>query len=80
MLSAALTLSTGAAYTPLELETQRQSLFPQLGDKPANIRDKAVRLNKLLKEAAMVKAGRAAPSSATEADEVLLELERRKGQ
>ena len=78
MLSAALTLSTGAAYTPLELETQRQSLFPQLGDKPANIRDKAVRLNKLLKEAAMVKAGRAAPSSATEADEVLLELERRK--
>ena len=79
MLSAALTLSTGAAYTPLELETQRQSLFPQLGDKPANIRDKAVRLNKLLKEAAMVKAGRAAPSSTTEADEVLLELERRKG-
>jgi len=79
MLSAALTLSTGAAYTKEELEAQRQSLFPQLGDKPANIRDKAVRLNKLLKEAAMVKAGRAAPSSTTEADEVLLELERRKG-
>ena len=84
MLSAALTLSTGAAYTAIELENQRQSLFPQLGDKPETIKDKAVRLNQLLNEAAMVKAGRAAPRAIinndinqTIKDAVQQELERR---
>jgi hypothetical protein len=61
MISAALTLSTGAAYTKEEIENQRMALFPQLGDKPETIRDKAVRLNNLLGQA-RIKAGRAAPS------------------
>jgi hypothetical protein len=61
MISAALTLSTGAAYTKEEIENQRMALFPQLGDKPETIRDKAVRLNSLLGQA-RIKAGRAAPS------------------
>jgi hypothetical protein len=62
IVSAALTLSTGAAYTKEELEAQTRTYFPQLGDKPGTIRDKAVRLDKLLRDAAMVKAGRAAPA------------------
>lgn len=61
MLDAALTMATGAAYTPAQLESTRRTLFPELGDKPATIRDKAKRLDDLLKEAAMTKAGRAAP-------------------
>ena len=61
MISAALTLSTGAAYTKEEIENQRMALFPQLGDKPETIRDKAVRLNSLLGQA-RIKAGRAAPA------------------
>jgi len=66
MISAALTLSTGAAYTKEELEAQRAALFPQLGDKPATVRDKAVRLNNLLTQA-KIKAGRAAPTASTNA-------------
>jgi hypothetical protein len=61
LISAALTLSTGAAYTKEEIENQRAALFPQLGDKPETIRDKAVRLNSLLGQA-KIKAGRAAPA------------------
>jgi hypothetical protein len=83
ILSAALTLSTGAAYTPLELESQRKTYFPQLGDKDGTIRDKAVRLDKLLKEAAMTKAGRSAPKNtgepAFDLNEITKELQRRKG-
>jgi hypothetical protein len=62
MLDAALTMATGAAYTREQLESTRSTYFPTLGDKPATIKDKAVRLDKLLKEAAMTKAGRAAPA------------------
>ena len=62
MLDAALTMATGAAYTREQLESTRNTYFPSLGDKPATIKDKAVRLDKLLKEAAMTKAGRAAPA------------------
>jgi hypothetical protein len=86
MISAALTLSTGAAYTKEELEAQRSTYFPQLGDKPGTIRDKAARLDKLLKEAAMVKAGRSAPgmpsgmnAPAFDANAIQMELDRRKG-
>ena len=64
MLDAALTMATGAAYTREQLESTRSTYFPSLGDKPATIKDKAVRLDKLLKEAAMTKAGRAAPAPA----------------
>jgi hypothetical protein len=62
MLDAALTMATGAAYTREQLESTRRTLFPELGDKPATIRDKAKRLDDLLKQAAMTKAGRAAPA------------------
>jgi hypothetical protein len=83
MISAALTLSTGAAYTKEELEAQRSALFPQLGDKPATIRDKAVRLNNLLNQA-KIKAGRAAPAALQESpvnfdiNAINQELEKRK--
>lgn len=59
ILDAALTLGTGAAYTREQLQGYRKSYFPQLGDKPDAVREKAVRLNNLIK-AAEVKAGRAA--------------------
>ena len=61
ILDSALTLGTGAAYTREQLESYRQSYFPQLGDKPKNVEDKAKRLENLL-EAAYKKAGRAAPN------------------
>lgn len=61
MLDAALTLGTGAAYTKEQLEGYRRSYFPQIGDKPANIKDKADRLQKVL-QAAEIAAGRAAKS------------------
>jgi len=85
MISAALTLSTGAAYTKEEIENQRMALFPQLGDKPETIRDKAVRLNSLLGQA-KIKAGRAAPSELPsqnapvnfDMNAVIQELEKRK--
>lgn len=81
MLDAALTMATGAAYTREQLESTRSTYFPALGDKPENIRDKANRLDKLLKEAAMTKAGRAAPSGVAPAfdiDAITRELESRK--
>lgn len=62
ILDAALTMATGAAYTREQLENTRSTYFPALGDKPATVRDKAVRLDQLLKDAAMTKAGRAAPT------------------
>ena len=63
ILDSALTLGTGAAYTREQLESYRQSYFPQLGDKPKTVEDKAKRLENLL-EAAYKKAGRAAPKEA----------------
>ena len=63
ILDSALTLGTGAAYTREQLESYRQSYFPQLGDKPKTVEDKAKRLEGLL-EAAYKKAGRAAPKEA----------------
>ncbi len=62
ILDSALTLGTGAAYTREQLESYRQSYFPQLGDKPKTVADKAKRLEGLL-DAAYKKAGRAAPTA-----------------
>lgn len=81
LLDSALTLGTGAAYTREQLENYRKSYFPQLGDKPATIQDKAKRLQNLL-EAARIKAGRAAPASTPPLDvneAINQELNRRKG-
>lgn len=81
ILDAALTLGTGAAYTRDQLDNYRKSYFPQLGDKPATIADKAARLKNML-DSAMIKAGRAAPNSIPQIDvdaAVRLELDRRKG-
>ncbi len=61
ILDSALTLGTGAAYNREQLESYRQSYFPQLGDKPKTVADKAKRLEGLL-DAAYKKAGRAAPT------------------
>jgi hypothetical protein len=60
ILDAALTLGTGAAYTREQLQNYSRSYFPQLGDKPATIKDKQNRLTSLLRSA-NIKAGRAAP-------------------
>lgn len=86
MLDAALTMATGSAYTREQLESTRRTLFPELGDKPATIRDKAKRLDDLLKQAAMTKAGRAAPAPLPsgsslmniDTNAIIQELEKRK--
>ena len=59
ILDAALTLGTGAAYTREQLEGYRQSYFPQYGDKPGTIAEKAERLQNIV-DAAQIKAGRSA--------------------
>jgi hypothetical protein len=58
ILDAALTLGTGAAYTREQLAGYKKSYFPQLEDKPAQIKTKQERLNNLLKSAE-VASGRA---------------------
>jgi len=58
ILDAALTLGTGAAYTREQLEGYRESYFPQLYDKPNQIKDKEARLNNVI-AAAKIAAGRA---------------------
>lgn len=80
LLDSALTLGTGAAYTREQLENYRKSYFPQLGDKPATVSDKAKRLQQLL-QAAQIKAGRAAPAAVPQLDvneAIRQELQRRK--
>lgn len=64
ILDAALTLGTGAAYTKEQLMGYRQSYFPQLGDGPGQIKDKAARLKNVI-EAAKIAAGRAAPNESS---------------
>lgn len=84
ILDAALTLGTGAAYTKDQLENYRRSYFPQLGDKPATVKDKQKRLTSLI-DSAVIKAGRAAPSMpagvapAFDMNAIQQELDRRKG-
>lgn len=60
VLDAALTLRTGAAYTPVQLIAMRETYFPVLGDKPPAIKAKKERLETLL-EGAYIAAGRAMP-------------------
>jgi hypothetical protein len=60
VLDAALTLRTGAAYTPVQLNAMRDTYFPVLGDKPAAIKAKQQRLETLL-EGAYIASGRAMP-------------------
>lgn len=64
VLDAALTLGTGAAYTKEQLEGYRRAYFPQLGDKPEQIKTKRERLQNILKSAEIA-SGRAAPSIPT---------------
>ena len=84
ILDAALTLGTGAAYTREQLQNYSKSYFPQLGDKPANIKDKQQRLKSLM-DSAMIKSGRAAPTTpsgvapAFDMQAIDAELNRRKG-
>jgi hypothetical protein len=59
ILDAALTLGTGAAYTREQLEGYREAYFPQIGDKPNQIKDKQARLDNVI-SAAKIAAGRAA--------------------
>jgi hypothetical protein len=61
VLDAALTLGTGAAYTREQLEGYRKAYFPQLGDKPEQIKTKRERLQNIL-ESAAIASGRAASS------------------
>jgi hypothetical protein len=92
ILDAALTLGTGAAYTREQLAGYKKSYFPQLEDKPAQIKTKQERLNNLLKSAE-VASGRAAgqitapipklPNVSTDAglpsaDAIKAEIERRR--
>jgi hypothetical protein len=58
ILDAALTLGTGAAYTREQLEGYREAYFPQLFDKPNQIKDKQARLENVI-NAAKIAAGRA---------------------
>lgn len=59
-LDAALTLSTGAAYTKEQLEGLRNSYFPQVGDDPTTAAAKQQRFEALV-NSAYIAAGRAAP-------------------
>lgn len=59
-LDAALTLSTGAAYTKEQLEGLRNSYFPQIGDDPKTVAAKQQRFESLV-NSAYIAAGRAAP-------------------
>ncbi len=80
-----MTLGTGAAYTREQLDNYRKSYFPQLNDKPGTIKDKQQRLKSLL-DSAMIKSGRAAPTTQSNAvapafdmQAIEAELNRRKG-
>ena len=61
VLDAALTLRTGAAYTPVQLTAMRATYFPVLGDKPAAVAAKKERLETLL-TGAYIASGRATPA------------------
>jgi hypothetical protein len=60
VLDAALTLRTGAAYTPVQLTAMRSTYFPVLGDTAQAIKAKQQRLETLL-EGAYINSGRATP-------------------
>jgi hypothetical protein len=60
-LDAALTLATGATYTPEQIQNARKSYFPQLLDSEKTKKSKEERFNTLVK-AAMERAGAASPA------------------
>lgn len=70
VIDAALTLGTGAAYTPEQLENYREVYFPALGDSPETIASKRSALRSIIVRA-QTKAGRAAP----DIDRVLAQLD-----
>jgi hypothetical protein len=59
ILDTALTLGTGASYTPQQIKNYAKSYFAQIGDSPEVIKDKEARLANVV-SAAKIKAGRAA--------------------
>jgi len=59
ILDTALTLGTGASYTPQQIKNYAKSYFAQIGDEPDVIKDKEARLANVV-SAAKIKAGRAA--------------------
>lgn len=59
-LDAALTLSTGAAYTKEQLEMQRRAHFPQIGDSKEAAAAKTARFAALVEDAEL-RSGRATP-------------------
>ena len=59
ILDTALTLGTGASYTPQQIKNYAKSYFAQIGDSPTVIKDKEARLANVV-SAAKIKAGRAA--------------------
>jgi hypothetical protein len=65
VLDAALTLRTGAAYTPVQLNAMRDSYFPKLGDSTSAVNAKRQRLETLL-EGAYIASGRATPPRVSE--------------
>jgi hypothetical protein len=67
MLDAALTISTGAAYTKQQFDSYKRSLFPQLNDDQKTREAKQVRLKNFI-EQAYKKAGRAAPEEMRSAE------------
>jgi len=66
VLDAALTLGTGAAYTREQLEGDKKSYFPQLGDSQEVVKTKQKRLENLL-VSAEIASGRAAKTIPTKA-------------
>jgi hypothetical protein len=60
-LDAALTLSTGAAYTKEQFDAARRTYFPTINDDAQTIKDKANRRKNVI-ESARLRAGRAAGS------------------
>lgn len=60
-IDSALTLATGAAYTPSQLEGYTRSLFPTVSDSPYNIAQKRRKFQQVI-EAGRLQAGAKAPN------------------
>jgi len=60
-IDSALTLATGAAYTPSQLEGYARSLFPTVSDSPYNIAQKRRKFQQII-EAGRLQAGAKAPN------------------
>ncbi len=60
-VDAALTLATGAAYTPSQLQGYTRSLFPTLNDTPENIARKRKKFEQVI-QSGRIQAGAKAPS------------------